>query len=232
MLGRATSNSDTQDSPRPELGGNHHLPPYNIFCSSPQGPHTNGFLSRDSQVGVPKFPHLGLPRLWKRITSRVNLRLQWHLKKNCSPCRKLFNNMSHVACTQWNWVKNQTVNLTPNFSFGHNLCFRCPNGQCKPILDIYVLIAFEWYKKLFEEMGFDPWNCTLKIWESIWEFTWECEGSFPHILYTHGSMWCDSWISLLACNLATLCLGRKSKVRVTTLMVMWGYTLIYTPLGI
>jgi hypothetical protein len=44
--------------------------------------------------------------------------------------------MSHVTCTQGNWVESQllvvgsqTVNLTPDLSFGHNLCFRCPNGQ-------------------------------------------------------------------------------------------------------
>jgi hypothetical protein len=37
-------------------------------------------------------------------------------------------------------------------------------------------------------MGFDPWNCSLNIRESIgiqlpkWEFPWECEGLVPHIL--------------------------------------------------
>jgi hypothetical protein len=38
-------------------------------------------------------------------------------------------------------------------------------------------------------MSFDPYNCILKIWESIgtlipnMEFTWECEGSFPHTFW-------------------------------------------------
>jgi hypothetical protein len=82
--------------------------------------------------------------------------------------------MSHTTCTQGNrvdsWllvIKSQIVNLTPSLSFGHNLCFRCPNGSCKPILDIYVSITFQWYKKLFNPMGFDPCNCLLKIWKSI-----------------------------------------------------------------
>jgi hypothetical protein len=82
--------------------------------------------------------------------------------------------MSHVASTQGNWVEswllvvgNQIANLTSNLSFGHNLCYRCPNGQCKPMLDIYTLISFQWYKELFKAMGFDPWNCALKIQESI-----------------------------------------------------------------
>jgi hypothetical protein len=57
--------------------------------------------------------------------------------------------------------------LTPNLSFGHNLHFKCQNGSCKPILNIYVPRAFKWYKKNFNPMGFDPYNCSLKIWESM-----------------------------------------------------------------
>ncbi len=43
-LGRATSNTNTQDSARPELGGNHHLPPYNILYGCPWDPHPNGLF--------------------------------------------------------------------------------------------------------------------------------------------------------------------------------------------
>ncbi len=53
--------------------------------------------------------------------------------------------MWHATCTQGNQgdsqlliVESQIDNLTPSLSFGHNLCFKCPNGSCKPILDIYV----------------------------------------------------------------------------------------------
>ncbi len=81
--------------------------------------------------------------------------------------------MSHTTCTQGNQVDsqllmvgNQIVNLTSNPSFGHNLCFRCPNGPCEPILNIYVSIDFQWYKELLNPFGFDPWNCSLNIWES------------------------------------------------------------------
>ncbi len=56
----------------------------------------------------------------------------------------------HALCKQVNWVnsrlflvKSQTASLTFDPSFGHNLCFRCPNEQCEPTLDIYVLRAFE-----------------------------------------------------------------------------------------
>jgi hypothetical protein len=176
VLGWTTGNSDTQDSPQPGLGGSHHLPPYSILCASPRGPHPNGFLSRDSQVGVSKLPQLGFLRLWGHIPSCADLRSQWGPKKSCNPHWEFFNDMSHVTCTQRNWVNSQLLvvesqiaNLTPDLSFGHNLCFRCPNEQCKPILDIYTSIVFQWYKELFKAMGLAPYNCALIIHESFWD---------------------------------------------------------------
>jgi hypothetical protein len=80
----------------------------------------------------------------------------------------------HAICTQVNQgdpgllvIGNQIGNLTFNPSFDHNLCFKYPNGSCKPILDIYILRSFQWYKELFNIMSFDPYNCPLKTWESI-----------------------------------------------------------------
>jgi hypothetical protein len=135
--------SDSQDSPRPKLQGSHHLPPYIILYASPQGPHPNGFLSHDSQVGVLKFPNLGFPQLWGHITWRADLRSWWGLRQICNHRRNFSNNMLHVACWQGNrvdfWllvVGSQTNNLTPGLSVGHNLCFKCPNGWSKPILNI------------------------------------------------------------------------------------------------
>jgi hypothetical protein len=174
VLGRAASNSDSQDSPRPGLGGSHHLPPYIIFCASPWGPHPNGILSWDSQVRISKLPKLQLPWLWGPITSCSDLELRWGLKQNCNPRRELSNGMLHAICTLVNWVnsrllvvRSQTANMTLDLSFGHNLCFRCRNGWCEPILNIYVLIDFQWYKKLFNPLGFNPCNRFLNIWESI-----------------------------------------------------------------
>jgi hypothetical protein len=140
------------------------------------GSHPNDFLSWDSQVGVPKFPQLRLPRLWGCITWRANLRLQWRLKQNCSPYQEISNDILHVVFTQGNRVDsrllvvgNQIGNLTPGLSFGHNLCFKYPNGQYKLILDIYISISFQWYKEFFEAMSFDPYNCALKNRESTWD---------------------------------------------------------------
>jgi hypothetical protein len=84
--------------------------------------------------------------------------------------------MSQVAWKQGNrvnsqllMVENQIANLTPDLSFGHNLCFRYPNGRYEPILDIYASISFQWYEKNFEARSFDPCNCILKIQESFWD---------------------------------------------------------------
>jgi len=56
--------------------------------------------------------------------------------------------------------------LTPGPSFDHNLCYKCPNGSCKAILDIYTSRPFQRYKERFNARCFDPCNCTLSFWES------------------------------------------------------------------
>jgi len=135
------------------LGGSHHLPPYSILCTSPRHPHPNGFLSQDSQGGVPKLSWFGLLGLCEVITLCSNLQLGWGLKQTCSSPWKLFNSVLHSTCTHRSWVdsqllvvKGQTTNLTFDLSFCHNVCCRCPNGPCEPIFDVYTLIAFQWYK--------------------------------------------------------------------------------------
>jgi hypothetical protein len=40
---------DTQESSQPILGGSHHLPPYNVLCDCPRGPHLNEI----AKVGTP-----------------------------------------------------------------------------------------------------------------------------------------------------------------------------------
>jgi hypothetical protein len=142
--------------------------------------------------------------------------------------------MLHATCTKGNWfdsqllvVGSQIINLTLSLSFGHNLCFRCPNGWCKPILDIYLSIIFQWYKKILNPLGFDPWNYSLNIQESTKTLTpkvgvplgvW---GPIPSLSCTLGSMRHGSWASLLACNLGTPCFGRKPKVLQPSLREWW-----------
>jgi len=150
VLGRATGNTDTQDSSRPGLGGSHHLPPYSILCDSPQSPHPNGYFSRDSRAGVPKSCQMGLPGLWSPITLRADLGSRCVLKQSCISRRELSNAMSHSRIRHREEVDSrlfvvgsQTGSSTPGPSFGHNLCFRCPNEPSEPILDIYASRAFQ-----------------------------------------------------------------------------------------
>ncbi len=174
-------NTDSQDSPWLELGGSHHLSPYSILYAWPRGQHPNGILSQDSHLGVSKFSKflkLGLLQLWRPITLHEDLRSKWGLKQSRSPHQELSNEMWHATCTQGNpcdyrllMTGSQIANLTPGPSFGHNLCLKCLNGSCKPILDIYVLRAFQLYNEILNPMGFDPCNLFLKIWESIGTLT-------------------------------------------------------------
>jgi hypothetical protein len=94
-------------------------------------------------LGSPEISKVRILQLWGPITLCVNLQLRLGLKKSCSLHQELSNGMLHVTYTQGNWgnfqqlvVKNQIANLTLDPSFGHNLCLKCSNGSCKPILDI------------------------------------------------------------------------------------------------
>jgi hypothetical protein len=173
VLGQATRTLDSQDSPRPGLRGSHHLPPYSIFCTFPRRLHPNGFLFRDSQREVPKLPGLELPQLCRAITSCSCLRSGRGLKQSCISRRELSSSVSHATCmhkirvNSWLFVVgSQIVSLTPDLSFCHNLCYRCPNGSCEPILNIYISIAFQGYKKLPNARCFDLCNHSLKVQES------------------------------------------------------------------
>jgi hypothetical protein len=107
------------------------------------------------------------------ITSGANLRSGWGLNQSCSPRWELSNGVLHATYTQGNWVdsqlpmvRSQIASLTPDLSFGHNLCCRCSNGSCKLILDIYNSISFQWYKERPNARCFDPCNQTLNFQES------------------------------------------------------------------
>jgi hypothetical protein len=141
---------DSFDSPRLGLGGSHHLPPYSILCVRSQRLHPNGFLSWDSQSGIPKLFQFKLPGLWTTIISRLDLRSGRGLNQTCSPPQELSNTMLHFTCQRWIRVDSQLLvvgsqiaNLTPGPSFAHNLGCICPNGSCKAILDIYTSRAFQ-----------------------------------------------------------------------------------------
>jgi hypothetical protein len=83
--------------------------------------------------------------------------------------RNLSNGVSHSTYMHQSWVNSQLfvvgsqiVELIPDLSFCHNLCCRCPNGSCRPIFEIYTLIAFQ----RVNARCFDPCHQTLKFRES------------------------------------------------------------------
>jgi len=81
--------------------------------------------------------------------------------------------VSHSTCTHSDRIDSrllvvgsQTASLAPDPSFNHNLCWRCPNGSCEVILDIYTSRPFQQYKKHLNARCFDPCNHVLNFRES------------------------------------------------------------------
>jgi hypothetical protein len=140
MLGWTTSKLGLTRLTTARTWGSHHLPFYSILYGWPWDQHPNGNLSQDPQVEVLKFPQLGLPQLWGPITLGTNIWLIWGLKQSSSPCTKISNGMLHATFTRGDWgdsrllvVGSQINDLTLDLSFGHNLCFKCPNASFEPI---------------------------------------------------------------------------------------------------
>jgi hypothetical protein len=166
-------------------------------------------------MGVLKFPKLGLLQFWGPVTLCADLWLRWGLKQSCIAHWELSNGLLHATCTQESRVDSRLLvvgsqigNLTPDLSFGHNLCLKYLNESCEPILDIYISTAFQWYKELFNPLGFDPCNRPLKIRESTRTPTpkvgapWECKGMTSHSFALPGAWDVTFMLPLLA---HTLC---------------------------
>jgi hypothetical protein len=235
VLGQATGNTDSLDSPRPRLGGSH--PPHIIFSAFAHGTYIRmAFLSRESQGGFPKLSWFGLSRLWKVITPRSDLWLGWGLKQNCSSPQELSNGVLHFTCTHRDRVDHrllvvgsQIVSLTPGPSFDHNLCCRCPNGSCEVIFDIYTSRPFQKYKEHLNAKCFDPCNQALSFRKSQRtpsSHFWECE-FHPHTCLKVGLQQCP-YRGYWALEYATL--GQlNDKVDVYSFGILWleiGKTLI------
>jgi hypothetical protein len=155
--------------------------------------------------------------------------------------------MTHATCTQWNqgdsWllvVNSQIANLTPGLSFGHNLCFSCPNGSCEPTLNIYVPRAFQWYKSFLIH-----WILTLVI--AFWklEIHWDSNsqnGSSLGIVRVHSltlfctprSMKCDSQTQSWPAPLQTLALVASPRLGLwhpsspTSICLSFSLTYLFT----
>jgi len=121
----------------------------------------------------PKLSQFALPRLCEFITLCLDLQLGWNLKQIYSSPWELSKGVLHSTFTYQGWVDSrllmvgsQIANLTPDLSFCHNLCCKCPNGSSEPIFDIYTSIYFQWYKERLKARFFDPCNQILKFQKS------------------------------------------------------------------
>jgi hypothetical protein len=85
-------------------------------------------------------------------------------------------------------VGSQIASLTLGPSFDYNLCYKCLNGSCEAILDIYTSRPFQRYRKHFNARCFDPCNQALSFWESRRTSSshfWESE-FHPHTCFKVG----------------------------------------------
>jgi hypothetical protein len=123
---------------------------FQVLGFTPTLGQSRGATPEMESRNCPECVPVGLPGLWTAITPCRNLGSQQGLNQSCSPRKELSNAVSHSqsACREQVdarllVVGSQTVNLTPDASFAHNLRCRCPNDQCESILDIYTLRPFQ-----------------------------------------------------------------------------------------
>jgi len=125
-------------------------------------------------LGLPKWsPEIilaGLPELWTAITPDCKVRSQQGLNQSCSPCRDLFNAVSHSQFgrreqvdSRLLMVGSQTANLTPGPSFAYNLGWRCPNCQSRPF-------SISTFQDLSNDTKNAPMRGVLGLSVELWTF--------------------------------------------------------------
>jgi len=154
VLGQATGTLDHKIHHGPDSGEATTFP-HIVFSATLRG----GYIQMALFPGTPKlesrnYPEtvsVGVPGLWELITFDCRVWLQRGLNQSCSPCRDLSNAVFHSQFRGREEVDyrllvvgNQTASLTPGPSCAHNLGYRCPNGQCEAIFDIFASRPFQW----------------------------------------------------------------------------------------
>jgi hypothetical protein len=121
----------------------------------------------------PEIVPVGVPGLWELITPDCEVWLRQGLNQSWSPRRDLSNYISHSQFggrkkvdSRLLVVGSQIANLTPGPSFAYNLGYKCPNGQCEAIFDIYASRPFQWHQEHLNARCFGPCYRTLNIRES------------------------------------------------------------------
>ncbi len=149
--------------------------------------------------GTPKLESRNCPEivpirvsgLWELITPDYEVWSRQGLNQTCIPCRDLSKDVSHSQFegreevdSRLLVVGSQTGSLTPGPSFAHNLGWRCPNGQCEAIFDIYASRTFQWHQEHPNARCFGSCCRALNIRESRRTPNpqlWKCWDSPPHL---------------------------------------------------
>jgi len=176
VLGQATGTSDHKTHHGLDSGDATTIP-HIVYSATPRGGYTQmAQIPRTPEMesrNPPKCPGSGLPGLWEVIAPRPDLGSRRGLNRSCSPCRDLFNDVSHLRIEHRELVDSrllvvgsQTASLTPGPSFAHNLGDRCPNGPCEAIFDIYASRPFQWHQEHPNARCFGSYCRALNIRES------------------------------------------------------------------
>ncbi len=176
VLGQATGTLDHKTHHGPDSGEATTFP-HIVFSAS----HFGDYIQMALFPGTPKLESRNCPKtvpvevpgLWELITPDCEVWSRQGLNQTCSPCRDLFNDVSHSQfggleeVDSWLFVvESQTGNLTPGPSFAHNLGYICPNGQGEAIFVIYASKPFQWHQEHFNARCFGPCCRALNIRES------------------------------------------------------------------
>jgi hypothetical protein len=176
VLGQATGTLDHETHHGPDSGEATtflHI----VFSAPPRW----GYIPMALFPGTPKLKSRNCPEtvpggvlgLWEVITPDYQVWSQRGLNQGYSPGWYLSNDVlrsqfgGQEEVDSWLFVVgSQIVSLTPGLSFAHNLGYRCPNDQCKAILDIYASRPFQWHQEHPNARCFGPCCWALNIWES------------------------------------------------------------------
>jgi hypothetical protein len=120
LLGVRTSHGHfgPQDTPRPGLGGSHHLPPYSILCATFRGLHPNGGTPKLESRNCPETVPVGVPGLWELITPDYRVRSRQGFNQSYSPRRDLSNAVSHSQFECWEEVDSRLLVVVSHSQFG------------------------------------------------------------------------------------------------------------------
>jgi hypothetical protein len=153
VLGQATGTLEHKTHHGPDSGEATTFP-HIVYSAARDG----GYIQMAQIPGTPKLESrnrpeivpVGVPGLWELITLNSRIRSQQGMNQTCSPCRDLFNAVSHsqIGCQKevdfrLLVVGSQIASLTPGSSFAHNLGYKCPNDQCEAIFDICASRTFQ-----------------------------------------------------------------------------------------